>query len=326
MSSSTVAMGIADVAVVILTFNEEVHVGRAIESVRGFARQIFVIDSFSTDRTTQIAEAAGATVLRHRFVNQAQQFQWALDNAPITSAWTMKLDADELVEPALARELSARLASLPDAVAGVNLRLKRIFMDRWIRWGGRSHLLLRLWRTGKASIEQRWMDEHVVLREGSTTSFDGSFRDHNLRGIGYFIEKHNHYATREAVEILNGRYGFFESSRIGKSASTAPGAYLKRAIKERFYNRLPFFVAAPAYFIFRYLLQLGFLDGRAGLAYHFLQAFWYRFLVGVKVWELDMAMSGLRDDQARIALLANLTGLKLHQHPERSLSGDTPAP
>ena len=95
----------ADLAVVLLTFNEALHLPRALASVSGFAREIFVIDSYSTDNTVEIALAAGAQVLQHPFQNQARQFQWALDNAPMTSAWVMRLDADEIIEADLARRL-----------------------------------------------------------------------------------------------------------------------------------------------------------------------------------------------------------------------------
>ena len=169
------------IAVIILTFNEAIHLPRALDHIRPFAREIFVIDSYSTDNTVALARAGGATVLEHPFQNYARQFEWALENAPITADWVMRLDADEIIEADLAQEIIDKLPTLPPDVTGVNLNRKTIFQEKFIRWGGRFPLvLLRIWRRGKARIEDRWMDEHMYLTEGRTVTFRGGFADHNL--------------------------------------------------------------------------------------------------------------------------------------------------
>jgi len=104
----------ADIAAVILTYNEELDLERALQHVAGFAKEIFVVDSFSTDATVRIAEGFGAKVLQHTFQNQAKQFEWALDHAPITADWVMRLDADEIVEEDLAEEIRRKLPELPN--------------------------------------------------------------------------------------------------------------------------------------------------------------------------------------------------------------------
>lgn len=301
-----------DLAVVILTYNEERHIARAIGSVAPVAREIFVIDSFSSDHTVEIAKALGATVVQHPFVNQAQQFQWALDQALISCAWIMRLDADEVIEPGLAREIAARLPTLDPDVAGINLKRKHIFLGRWIRHGGRYPLLLlRIWRRGQGRVEDRWMDEHVIVWGGRTVTFAGDFADHNLNDLTYFIDKHNKYATREAVEVLNQRRGLFPRDQALASGEGSWQAGVKRLVKERLYNHLPFQVSALLYFLLRYFVQLGFLDGKPGLIYHGLQGFWYRFLVGAKVLELELATCHLREPAEIRAQLVHLTGLKL---------------
>jgi len=137
----------ATVAVVILTHNETLHLQRALEHIAGFAQEVFVVDSFSTDGTADLARSFGAHVLEHPFQNYAKQFEWALENAPITSEWVMRLDADEVVEADLAAEIVAKLAKLPPDVTGVNLNRKTIFQGKFIRHGGRYPLtLLRIWR------------------------------------------------------------------------------------------------------------------------------------------------------------------------------------
>lgn len=300
------------ISVLILTYNEEIHIARAIESVASFVTQIVVVDSLSSDRTVEIARSLGATVLQNPFVNQARQFQWGLDNAVITSDWVMRLDADEVIEPELAREIAEKLPTLGTDVAGVNLKRKHIFLDRFVRHGGRYPLILtRLWRRGQGRVEDRWMDEHVIVWGGRTVLFDNPFRDHNLHDLSYFTEKHNKYATREAVDVLNRRYGLFAEDAGLTSEGTSLQASVKRFVKERIYNRMPFPVSTLGYFLFRYVIQLGFLDGREGLIYHFLQGYWYRFLVGAKVLEFDRAIRSLPTPEDKRKALARLTGLAL---------------
>ena len=178
-----------DLAVVILCHNEAIHIGRAIDSVSHIASEIFLIDSGSKDKTKEIALSKGGNVqiLEHNFVNYAQQFQWALDNAPIKSTWIMRLDADEIVEASLSREIEEQLPHLPSDVAGINIDRKHIFMGRWVKHGGRYPLrLLRIWRNGKGRIEDRWMDEHMVVWGGRTVNFKGGFSDHNLNDLSFF--------------------------------------------------------------------------------------------------------------------------------------------
>lgn len=302
----------ASLCVVILTYNEERHIARAIESVRSFASEIVVVDSFSTDRTVEISRSLGAIVLQNPFVNQAKQFQWGLDNAPITSDWIMRLDADEVIEPELQREIAEKLPKLGTDVAGVNLKRKHIFLGKWIRHGGRFPLILtRIWRRGQGRIEDRWMDEHILVWGGRTVLFDAPFSDDNLNDLGFFTDKHNKYATREAVDVLNRRYGLFAEDQALTKDGSSMQASVKRFIKERIYNRIPFPVSTLGYFLYRYIFQFGFLDGREGLIYHFLQGYWYRFLVGSKVLEFERAIDPYPSAEEKRAVLAKLTGLRL---------------
>ncbi len=297
-------------AVIILTFNESRHIARAIDSVAAIASDIVVVDSGSIDDTVTIAAARGARVLTHPFVNQAQQFQWALDHAGIETDWVMRLDADEVIEPDLAQEISTRLPDLPAEVTGVTLDRKHVFMGKWIRHGGRYPLtLLRIWRRGKAKIENRWMDEHIYLLEGRSIGFAGGFADINLNDLTFFTEKHNRYATREAVEVLNQRHGLFAADE--RTLGDLPQARRKRALKEKVYNRLPFGVGPALYFIFRYVFQLGFLDGVEGAIYHGLQGFWYRALVDAKIVELERQIRDLPTPAEKLDRLRGLTGLSL---------------
>lgn len=299
-------------AVVILTHNETLHIARALDSVATIADQVFIIDSGSTDDTVALAQARGAAVLTHPWTNHAQQFQWGLDNAPITADWVMRLDADEVIEPDLAASINARLSTLPPQVTGVNLKRKHIFLDRWIRHGGRYPLtLLRIWRRGRARVEQRWMDEHMLLTEGEAVVFEGGFADHNLNDLSFYTAKHNSYSTREAIDRLNQTYGLFASDDAFSGTSASRAAAGKRWVKESVYNRLPMWAAPLGYFLYRYIVQCGFLDGRPGLIYHGLQGGWYRFLVEAKIVEFDRVLAPLPDREARLRALERLTGYRL---------------
>ena len=301
-------------AVVILTYNEEKHIARAIKSVQSFASQIFVIDSGSKDKTVEIAKENGAEVIQHPFINYAKQLQWALDHAPITTQWVMRLDADEIIEADLAQEIQQKLLVLPLDTVGVCLKLKRIFMGKWIRHGGLYPLtLLRIWRYGQGRIEDRWMDEHIILSTGNTVTLNGGFADHNLNNISFFTDKHNKYATREAIDVLNQKYHFFpRKHEVSDTRSTSTQAAIKRKVKEKIYNRIPFALSTFLYFLWRYIFRLGFLDGLPGLVYHFLQGYWYRFLVGVKITELEKEIEGMTDKQQILIKLSHLTGYQLN--------------
>ncbi|WP_027524867.1 glycosyltransferase family 2 protein [Bradyrhizobium sp. Ec3.3] len=306
----------AELAVIILTHNESIHLERALQHIKKIANEIFVVDSFSTDNTVEIAESFGATVLRNKFVNYAKQFQWALDNAPITSTWIMRLDADEIIEPDLAAEIAKKLPALSSDVVGINLRRKLVFMDRTIRFGGRGILvLLRIWRRGFGEIEDRWMDEHMIVRGGATITFDGGFADHNLNDLTFFTEKHNKYATREAIDALNQRLQFMPRPEGLSIAASSFQASAKRLLKEKVYNRIPFQLGAGAYFLYRYFFKFGFLDGKEGLIYHVLQGFWYRFLVGAKIEELQRSISNLTDPEEIRRELQRVTRLSLAPPP-----------
>ena len=291
-----------DIAVAILTFNEAMHIRRCIENVSPWAHDVFVVDCFSTDKTVEIAKSLGAQVFQNPWEGlYSRQFNWALDHLPIQTKWVLRLDADEYLCPELIAEIKSKLETLPDDVTGVAFHLRRVFMGRVIRRGLPRIKMIRLFRFGKARCEQRLMDEHIELLEGRSVAFDGDFADHNLNDIGWWTAKHNGYALREAVDLLDLEYGILEGSNApsalvqeGSNAAGAAGSRVqargalegqaaeKRRKKMR-YARMPLFWRALVYFCYRYFLRGGFLEGREGFLWHFLQGWWYRTLVDAKV-------------------------------------------
>lgn len=293
LQSTAVMTQKMDITVIILTYNEEKHIDRCIHSISDTAKEIFIVDSFSSDQTVEIAKSLGASVWQREFVNHAEQFNWALDNLPIQTEWVMRLDADEYLEPQLVAEIKQVLPQLSDDVHGVYLKRKVLFMGKWIRFGGfYPHILLRIWRRGRARSEQRWMDEHIMVQPGSKTiNLRQNMVDDNHKGITFWINKHNSYATREMVEMLNEKYSLLPHDDSIYHIETSQ-AKTKRVLKSRYYAHIPLGLRSFIYFIYRYILRFGFLDGARGFVWHFLQGFWYRLLVDIKIAEVENRCQG----------------------------------
>ena len=269
-----------DIAVIILTKDEKLHIGRCLERIAALSpRQVFVVDCFSTDGTQRIVEEwqndkTGQThfiisVAEHEWPGlYAVQFNWALDNLPIETKWVLRLDADEYLTPETVERLKEELPKLPDDVSGLTLELKRRFMGGEIRHGTNGIRLLRIFKHGIGRCEERAMDEHIVLSEGRCIDFNGTFYDDNLNTFEWWQEKHRGYAKREAMDAIS----LFNNPERLKN----PSATDRKKIK---YYKLPRYFRAIAYFCIRYFLKLGFLDGLAGFRWHFWQGLWYRWIV-----------------------------------------------
>ena len=270
-----------DLTAIVLTYNEEIDLPGCLDSLGLLGCRIVVVDSGSDDRTVEIAEQAGADLFHHDFESQARQLNWTLDNVPMDSAWLLRLDADERITPELAEELAEKLSPPPDGVTGLYFKRREYFMGRWIRHGGYYPTwLLRVWKRGAARCEDRSMDEHMVLSEGEAAFLDHDIVEESGKGLVRWTEKHNRYAVRETQAIMAG------SSETGVQASIrgAPESR-RRWMRDRVYGRTPLFLRAFLYFGYRYFIRLGFLDGRAGLVFHFLQGCWYRFQVDALLYE-----------------------------------------
>ncbi len=275
-----------DITVIILTYNEEIHIARCLDSVCSYAKDIFIIDSFSTDRTLEIAgHYDRVRILQHKWENDhSKQLNWALQNAPISTEWVLRLDADEYLLPELVDELNDRLPLLPPSVTGVIFKRRHIFLNKWVKRGVYPVKLMRLFRTGKAVCESRLMDEHLLLLEGTSVEFNHDFCDHNLNDLSWFCHKHVNYAVREAAEMISLE---LSGDGVDKTDNQIGGEQAKaKRIKKYKYSKYPLFWRSFAYFFYRYFLKLGFLDGKEGFLWHFLQGFWYRTLVDAKILEI----------------------------------------
>ena len=268
------------VSVIILIYNEEIHLERLLKNIADWADEIFIVDSFSTDKTLEIAKKYGVKIVQHKFENQAKQFNWALDNLEIKNDWILRLDADEYLTSELKDEITEKLKNIPKNINGFYIKRRVYFMSRWIKHGGYYPTwLLRLFKKGKARSEQRTMDEHIILLEGKSGKLKNDFIDDNKKNLEWWVAKHNNYSTREVISRMSGVRRQVSSVKLGGQAGR------KRWLKQNLYLRLPLFFRALLYFIYRYFIRLGFLDGKEGLIFHFLQGFWHQFLIDAKIYE-----------------------------------------
>ena len=267
-------------SVIILTYNEEANLPACIQSLTGLPCNLFVVDSGSTDSTVAIAAEHAASVVSHPFDNYSAQRNWSQQNLPIETPWVLHLDADERLTPELVVELKQVLADPPAGIAGFLLRKRTIFMGKWIRHGGHyPSYHLRLFRTGAGRCEDRLYDQHFVV-EGALAKLDHDYLDVVASKLSTWTVRHSRWAEMEAREILG------TQTATGQVVPDAFGNPIQRRRWMRnTYVSGPLFVRAAAYWFYRYFLRLGFLDGTPGLIFHFLQGFWFRFLVDATIYE-----------------------------------------
>jgi len=270
-------------SVIILTFNEEENIRRCLDSITDFTDDIIIVDSFSTDATLKICEKYGCRVFQHAFTNQALQFNWALDSVPWERPWTLRLDADEVLPDKLKQELRELTATCGPEVTGIYLNRRMYFMNRWLRHGGiYPHYILRAFRKGAGRYEEK-TEEHFVLASGRAIYAKNDFLEDNRQNtLKYWLKKHDDLSDGEIRDTL------LESRNPGldiKEDLFGNNVERTRWLKTRVYAKSPMFLRAFFYFIYRYFLRLGFLDGVPGLIFHVLQAFWYRFYIDARIYE-----------------------------------------
>ncbi|MEO1922369.1 MAG: glycosyltransferase family 2 protein [Sphingomonadaceae bacterium] len=307
-----------DITVIILSFNEEIHIARCIERIRPHVRRVVVVDSFSTDRTVEIARSLGAETLQHEFENHAQQFNWALDELEIDSEWILRLDCDEYFDERALNWFHRELDLLPDTTTAIAFRMMVVFKGTPILHGGYySTDFVRVWRSGSSRFEERWMGERIVTT-GEIHKAHGHLVDENLNSIGWWTDKHNHYATWHVVDLLMRQYSPKNRS-IPHERSASRKIRFKRFIRDNGYYRAPLFLRPLMRWFYRYVLRLGFLDGKHGFIWHFLHGLWFYMLIDIKLFEARQYIRkyGIEAYERQIALVY---GLNFSLHNEGALS------
>ena len=273
------------ISVLILTLNEELNLPRCLESLR-WCDDIVVLDSFSTDRTVELAKAAGARVVQRKFDNWAAHQNWALENIPFKHPWVYYSDADEVVTPELREELQQVAAQPNNPNVAYRLRYKNFFMGQWIRHCGiYPAWILRCFRPEKVRWERLVNPAPVV--NGPEGRLQSHFEHYSFnKGLNAWFDKHNKYSWQEAEESLKSLVGGkLEWTKI----FTGDTAQRRRALKELSF-RLPF--RPELRFFYMYFLRLGFLDGVAGYHYCRMLAI-YEYMIVLKMGEIRRRQNGL---------------------------------
>ncbi len=252
----------APVSVLIPTLNEETNLPACLESC-GWAGQVVVLDSYSSDRTEHVAHAAGAEFVQHRFENYSAQKNWALDNVQWKNPWIFILDADERFTPELAAEIG-RVAASPGAHDGYYVNRRFIFLGRWIKHcGWYPSWNLRLFRAGRARYDGRPVHEHMEV-DGTVGYLEHDLIHEDQKGLTAWLDRHNRYSSIEAAARLQ------QGREPVDLRELRHPVHLKRFLRQRIWPHVP---AKPlAFFAYMYFLRLGFLDGREGALFSLLQA------------------------------------------------------
>jgi glycosyltransferase involved in cell wall biosynthesis len=276
------------VSAILTTRNEAPNIERTLQGLSGFVDQILVIDSESDDGTADIARRYANEVVNLPYDHGRIVpwiFQWGLDNLRIRNEWILFLEADQSLEESLKRELEALFAHQPIAQNGFYMRRKQIFRGRWIRYGGYgSKYLLKLFRRGHGELDEKEQDTRVYV-QGPVGKLEGYLVEDNRKeaSILFYLDKHLRYAEAFARDELERR----QSGMKWKLKPRLLGSPDERTLwLKSAYYRMPLYSRSLAYFLYRYVIRLGFLDGKEGFIFHFMQAFWFRLVVDIRLEEM----------------------------------------
>ncbi|MBX3364971.1 MAG: glycosyltransferase family 2 protein [Phycisphaeraceae bacterium] len=281
--STTTSLPRVGCSVLILTKDEEINIARCLKTL-SWSDDIVVLDSFSTDRTCDIAaQFPNVRIVRRKFDTWSRHSNWALEHIDFKHPWVYYSDADERVTPALRDEILAVINDPAREEVAYRLRYKNMFMGRWVHRGGLYPVwIIRLFRPDKIRYEDRDVNAHPVV-QGAL----GELREHFIhwsfnKGMYPWFVKHNSYSSMEAgeaVRVLQGSL-FKELATIVRAKEPL--------VRRRAFKNLSFFLPLRmvARFGYMYILRMGFLDGRAGLNYAAMISM-YEYWIELKVRELQ---------------------------------------
>jgi len=274
-------------SIIVLTYNEEIHLPRLLQSIYELNAPVYVLDSGSSDATVEIAKKSGAVVLHNAFENHPKQWDYALKNFNIQTPWVICLDADQIVTPELKEHLGNFRDKDHQDINGIYFNRKNYFKGGWIKHGGYyPFYLLKMIRFGSGHSDLNENMDHRLIVSGKTIIWkDGYIIEENLKEnkISFWIDKHNRYSDLVASEEVE-RMRQIRSQTIIPRFGGSPDE--RTAWLKQLWWKLPRYVRPMLYFIYRIFFQLGFLDGRNGIIFHFLQGFWFRLVVDIKIDEI----------------------------------------
>jgi glycosyltransferase involved in cell wall biosynthesis len=268
-------------SVLILTCNEERNLASCIQSVE-WCGDIVVLDSGSADATLEIANSLGVRVVQHRFVNFAEQRNWALRHIEFRNPWVFHLDADERFTPELAAE--CRKVILEDRYSGFLAPSKMMLFGKWLRHAAAYPVYqTRLLKVGELWYEQIGHGQREASAERGIGVLNEPYLHFSFSaGFDRWFEKHNAYSRAEAGQLLAGNgAGHAAPPLAARVARFRKLKYLSR--------RMP--CRPLAVWLYLYVLKRGFLDGRAGFTYCALRAI-YEYMIDLKAAEIRFRRAG----------------------------------
>ena len=288
--------------VVILAFNEELHIERCINSAKLISDSIYIVDSFSSDETRSIAERLGVHCLLRKFDSHSEQFNWALGEIE-PCEWVVRIDSDEYLTDELVSSIKTCVSIDRDSLNGFSFKRRIYFLGKAISFGGVFPVeVVRMFRYGFGKVEDRLMDEHILV-EGEVGTLEGEIIDNNKSSLTWWINKHNRYSSLEALEMY-----FEEKSHLSQSKLSGATAFRRRL--KTIYQNLPIYIRTTLLFVYRYIVRLGFLDGFYGFIFHFYQGYWYRLLVDTKFYLLIEANINLNSTDLSIDEISKILDIE----------------
>ncbi|MDQ0640922.1 glycosyltransferase involved in cell wall biosynthesis [Pedobacter sp. W3I1] len=272
---------------IILTFNEEIHLPRLLESIKDLHAEVFILDSGSTDNTLKIAADYGATVKSNAFVNHPKQWDFALNNFEVKTPWSIGLDADQVVTPELFEMLQQFRDEDYASINGIYFNRKNYFQGSWIRYGGYYPIyLLKMFRTGIGYSDLNENMDHRFIVPGKTMIWKkGHILEENLKenDIDFWFKKHEKYSDLIAQEEIE-RMQKLRIQTLKPSIWGNPDE--KKASLKRFWWKLPLGLRPYLYYGYRMVFQFGILDNKTARKFHYIQGLWFRKLVDKKITRL----------------------------------------
>jgi exosortase/archaeosortase family protein len=283
------------------------HLSRLFDSIKGLKADTFVLDSGSTDQTISICRENGVEVSYHPFENHPKQWHEALNRFSINTPWIIALDADQVVTTALFEQLDNFDEDLHKDVNGIYFNRKNFYKGKWIRYGGYfPFFMLKMFRSKNGISDLNENMDHRFLVTGKTIIWKkGYLLEENLKEskVSFWIDKHNRYSDQVALEEIE-RMQKLRLQIIKPKFRGSPDE--RKAAMKRLWWKMPRYARPVLYFGYRMIFQLGFLDGKTGIIFHFLQAFWFRLMIDVKIEELMKQQLSAKND-------ANKVGIHLHE-------------
>ena len=268
-----------DITAIILTYNEKIHINRCLNFIKGFVKEIIVIDNYSNDNTAKICKKHNVRVYKHKLISQGQQINWALENINVKSKWIFRIDADEIVPKKSFTQINNIIMNNKN-ISGIRIKRKIKFFNKIINYGITSpHNTLRIWKTGKGKYPDINVVDDQVVVNGNIFLSKAIIIDDNLHGFSLWLDKHRGYATREANS--------YTEENVNKKLLNKDYSKINKYYKHNIYYKFPIFIRPFALFIYSYFFKLGFLSGWQGLIFNFFQILWYRFLVDIKIFKLS---------------------------------------